>query len=51
MGIDVLGESNNWLLDGGEIEKLGGGCGGMMPVRLGDLHIRFPAMTDGSWRG
>lgn len=47
----LVGEIDGWALDGGDGEKLDLGAGIMIPLRLGDLDICFPAMVAGSCRG
>lgn len=47
----LVGDNGRWVLDGGEGEKLSLGAGVMIPLRLGDLDICFPATAAGSWRG
>lgn len=47
----LVGETERWVLDGGEGEKLSLGAGVMIPLRLGDLDICFPATAAGSCRG
>lgn len=47
----LVGETDGWALDGGDGEQLNLGAGVMIPFRLGDLDICFPAMVAGSCRG
>lgn len=47
----LVGETDGRALDGGDGEKLNLGAGVMIPFRLGDLDICFPAMVAGSLRG
>lgn len=47
----LVGETDIRALDGGDGEKFDLGAGVMMPLRLGDLDICFPAIAAGSCRG
>ena len=47
----LVGETDNRAPDGGDGEKLNLGAGVMIPLRLGDLDICFPAIAAGSCRG
>lgn len=47
----LVGETDGRAPDGGEGEKLNLGAGVMIPLRLGDLDICFPATAAGSCRG
>lgn len=48
----LVGETDGLALDGGDGEKLNLGAGGVMiPLKLGDLYICFPAIVAGSCKG
>jgi len=47
----LVGETDGRALDGGDGEKLSLGAGVMIPFRLGDFNIFFPATVAGSCRG
>lgn len=47
----LVGETDGRALDGGDGEKPNRGAGVMIPFRLGDLNMCFPAMVAGSCRG
>lgn len=49
----LAGEIDSRIPDGGDGEKpnLGAVAGVMIPLRLGDLDMCFPAIAAGSWRG
>jgi hypothetical protein len=47
----LVGETDGRALDGGDGEKLNLGAGVMIPFRLGDFDILFPATVAGSCRG
>ena len=47
----LVGETDRRAPDGGDGEKLDFGAGVMIPFRLGDLDICFPAIAAGSCRG
>ena len=46
--VGLVGERARWVIDGGEGEKLSLGAGVMIPLRLGDLDMCFPANPAGS---
>lgn len=47
----LVGETDGRALDGGDGEKLNLGAGVIIPFRLGDFDIIFPATVAGSCRG
>lgn len=47
----LVGETEYRALEGGDGEKLNLGAGVMIPLRLGDFDICFPAILAGSCRG
>lgn len=47
----LVGETDGLALDGGDGEKLNLDAGVMIPLRLGDLDICFPANVAGSCKG
>ena len=47
----LVGEIDGRATGGGEGEKLSLGTGVTIPLRLGDLDIRFPANAAGSSKG